>query len=232
MWENLLRRTSGLPDEQVEEFSRERLDDPIARQTEWTCLPGGDESSFCTRTLRETAPQRCEFGPSGAMWAFAGLFLLGGGACVVVAAVQLVGSLAGTSGVAASLDELVVLVLSIVFFACGVILGKMAAKRAVFDKQRNLFWKQRDWPRRSPDGEPEPGAISLQRVHALQLLIARRQEDDSDYFHYQINLVLDDGQRELVVGHGSLRHALPQAQQLASFLNVPVWGPLRAERTD
>ena len=45
----------------------------------------------------------------------------------------------------------------------------------------------------------------------------------SDYKSYEMNLVLKDGERILVIDHGDQKQVESDAAMLAVFLNVPVW---------
>ena len=65
--------------------------------------------------------------------------------------------------------------------------------------------------------------LSLDTVYALQLIREYVKGSESNYYSYELNLVLRDGQRLNVVDHGDGRRLRRDAERLAQFLGVRVW---------
>ena len=63
------------------------------------------------------------------------------------------------------------------------------------------------------------------RIHhaALQLLSEHVSGNDSSYYSYELNLVLEDGRRLSVVDHGDCEQLREDAQLLSQLLGKPVW---------
>ncbi len=85
-----------------------------------------------------------------------------------------------------------------------------------------------DWKgRQPPDQVFDPSTLKhctpLSRIHALQLIAERCHGKNQSYYSYELNLVLDDGQRINVVDHGNCNALREDARALAAFLGKPVW---------
>ncbi len=65
--------------------------------------------------------------------------------------------------------------------------------------------------------------LPLSAVHALQLLRAPAGTGFRNFPCYELNLVLHDGRRVNVAGHGHLDRLRRDARVLRSFLQVPLW---------
>jgi hypothetical protein len=65
--------------------------------------------------------------------------------------------------------------------------------------------------------------VPLSDVHALQLLRAPAGSGFRSFPCYELNLVLHDGRRVNVAGHGHLDRLRRDARVLRSFLQVPLW---------
>jgi len=65
--------------------------------------------------------------------------------------------------------------------------------------------------------------VPLSDVYALQLLRAPAGSGFRNFPCYELNLVLHDGRRVNVAGHGSLDRLRYDARLLRSFLQVPLW---------
>ena len=66
--------------------------------------------------------------------------------------------------------------------------------------------------------DAESGLVKLNTIHALQLIKERCRTKN-----YELNLVLESGQRINVVDHGGLNRIREDANQLSQFLCIPVW---------
>jgi hypothetical protein len=96
-------------------------------------------------------------------------------------------------------------------------------RSVVFDLRCGQFWEQGlDWrarPRLGHEG-------SIKGIHALQLLPERIYDHTSHipfYMSYELNLVNHRGDRLNIIDHGILYWIRQDAQNLAQFLNVPLW---------
>jgi hypothetical protein len=63
----------------------------------------------------------------------------------------------------------------------------------------------------------------LEDIHAIQLLSEYVRRSKSSYYSYELNLVLNDGKRLIVVDHGNLTRLQEDAKKLLEFLGKPVW---------
>ena len=93
----------------------------------------------------------------------------------------------------------------------------------VFDLSTGQFWEQGlDWrarPRRGLEG-------TIQGIHAIQLLPERIVDIASRTpfsISYELNLVNHRGGRLNLIDHGFLSWIRQDAQNLANFLDVPLW---------
>lgn len=121
----------------------------------------------------------------------------------------------------------------LVFFAPFIGIGHYIARRLgypiVFDREAGMFEKRagataappvphRNGAEKRYDRTVEErGSLSLEAIHALQLLyiVSRHQRP-----RYELNLVRADGSRVHVLAKTELER---EAEELASFLDVPLW---------
>jgi hypothetical protein len=111
-------------------------------------------------------------------------------------------------------------------FALGGIFTIFSALSPIrFDKQTGDFRKGRRAAKSIGPHEMEAssGYAKLNSIHALQLIKEYCRKKDSSYYSYELNLVLESGQRINVVDHGSLNRIREDAQTLGQFLGIPVW---------
>ena len=99
----------------------------------------------------------------------------------------------------------------------------LTLRSMVFDLSTGQFWEQGlDWrarPRRGLEGQ-------IQGIHAIQLLPERIVDIASRTpfsISYELNLVNHRGGRLNLIDHGFLNWIRQDAQNLASFLDVPLW---------
>ena len=77
-----------------------------------------------------------------------------------------------------------------------------------------MFWKGK-----------KTDSINLENIHAIQLIrecVAGDSESPS-FYSYELNLVLDDGERRNVIDQGGQGRVVKYAEQLGQFLDVRVW---------
>ena len=186
---------------QPREFAPGKFGDPLARKISWDPAKGGG-SNFRTHHLVEVGPQRVE------VRATIGFALF----CLVFVGMGVVAiSLSVKQGALASA------LIGGVFPIAGSLLYFFSGKPTVFDRSSNTWWRGWQGP---PEGAP-PRRLS--DIHALQIVGEWVASDDSSYRSYELNLVLEDGERVNVTDHGNLRRLREDAQMLSRFLGMPIW---------
>jgi hypothetical protein len=65
--------------------------------------------------------------------------------------------------------------------------------------------------------------VPFSRIRALQLLPERVESSDGNYTSYELNLVLEGGERINVVDHGGLSRLRDDAARVAALLGCPLW---------
>lgn len=199
------------------------LGDTLATRTDWDPLVGGG-SNFRTHRLAPTGPHRMSFKATPGALAFYLLFLTSGLAIILgFGFVKLATGFSLGAGWESILATVLPIVVGLVFAGAGGLLLYTRAAPIVFDKRRGEFWKGRV----APSEVARPDALDthapLDRLHALQIISEHCTSDDSSYYSYELNLVLDDGTRLNVVDHGDLDELRRDAETLAAFLDRPIW---------
>lgn len=109
----------------------------------------------------------------------------------------------------------------VLFIVCGS-LALILQGKAVFDRSEGFFWNGRRKGRQMPACH-----CPLESIAALQILRERISRTDGHPHHtsYELNLVLDNGQRLNVLDHGSLADVRLATAEVQKFLttNPPVW---------
>jgi hypothetical protein len=116
--------------------------------------------------------------------------------------------------------------LGVIFILYGITMILSYRQARVFDMNIGYFWKGKRKPEKSQ--ELSDNQCKLNKIHAIQLIKERVSKSagssgSSYFFSYEINLVLNDGQRLNVVDHGTLSRIRKDAKKLAEFLDVPLW---------
>lgn len=198
-------------------FDPAALGDPVAALTAWEPLrPGGE--AYGTHWLHVVSPQRAEFRPAAYTRIFAGAFIAVGLALFLVFVVLGLGT--DDSG----FDEsgMMAAALCLLFVVIGVALWIYYTTPVVFDRQVGAFWKGR----RVPVGRGRTRrSTPLETIHAVQLL-DELVNFKTIFVSYEINLVLEDGERLNVVDHGNESRIVADGEALAAFLGVPLWNAI------
>jgi hypothetical protein len=195
----------------------DQLDDPVARQTEWTpAVRGG--TNFRTHRLAEISPLRLELKPTFGAMLFCWVFIVMGLVPVGLA----VGVLPGRF--ASQFLLWLVLPIGLIFVVAGVWMYRSFSRPRVFDMQDLWFWRGKR-PDSRDSVEDCKKSAPLDQVHAIQIVaeLCRGSRNSGSYYSYEINLVLHDGSRVNVVDHGNLKHIRKDARKIADLIGVSVW---------
>jgi hypothetical protein len=169
-------------------------EDPIAAKTQWTPLmPGG--ANFITDHLFEEAPSRFVFRPTTSLRLFGLAFLLVGLGCIA-------------AGPLAHIPFMIVFGLPFV----GVGVAVLAHRTSVFDgPSRSYVSKKKQ-------------VVPFTSIHALQIVEETVSgSDDPDFHSYELNLVLQSGERINVVDHIGIEEIRKDAQILSTLTGCKVW---------
>lgn len=150
-------------------------------------------ANFATHTLVVGEGSRLEFKPSLGLKLFGAVFLLVGVGCTL-------GGLL--------VPQWFMVLFGLPFAAVGAYVLK--PKTILFDGAARVFT--------GPKGQVPFGAI-----HALQIVKEHVSSSDSDYWSYELNLVLTDGERVNVVDHGKLQRVRADAQTVSALLGCKLW---------
>ena len=122
-----------------------------------------------------------------------------------------------------------------IFLIAGIFLWKHFTKAIFFDKALGFYWEGTQRPIENTKDE----TIRLQDIHAIQLISeyivsnsssnsggrGRRRRNHS-YYSYEINLILESGERVNVIDHGDKLSVRRDANKVADFIEVPLWDAL------
>lgn len=219
---NAVKQTFQVP-EPVDPAS---FDDPVALQAEWTPAKRGG-SNFCTHKLRRINPSRCEFKMTAGAMLFSVLFLAVGVGVLIAAVVML-----GVKGPSELLLPLLMMtVLGLVFSAVGASVLVSQSAPTVLDTKLGLCWKGREDPRMVAARDKMKLCLSLDEVHAIQLISERCRSSGNNgthsYYSYELNLVRHDGSRVNLVDHGNAKRIRQDANLLSKHLGIPLWDAAR-----
>ena len=201
------------------------FDDPVALLTEWHPTTSGG-TNFRTHRLVERDSTRAEFRPTVTSLTFSLAFLLIGlGQIGAVVYEMFFGSLPGLS----TGSSPALLIGGAAFSIGGGWLLYKATAPIVFDLSRGEYWKGRAARDGAGSGEDRRDAVRLDHVHALQL-VAGEKTAESSVHRLELNLVLEDGDRTMVLGHGDWEKLRNDAHTLSAKLGKPLWDATVAPR--
>lgn len=150
-------------------------------------------ANFATHTLVLHEGSRVELKPSIALKLFGGVFLVVGLGCTL-------GGLL--------VPQWFMILFGLPFAAVGLYVLK--PRTILFDGGARLFT--------GPKGQ-----VPFSAIHAIQIIKERVTSSDSDYWSYELNLVLSSGERINVVDHGSLGRVRADAQTISALLGCKLW---------
>ena len=231
----ILKPAFGLEIEMAAIVPAQFRDDPVASVIAWTPLVKGGVT-FRTRLLTQSEPGRCEFVATRGMM-LAPFFMAGMAFFEAVLCVVVFKFLAGDAGMGELIEKgqyvpLIVLgsapLGALFFLGVAAFFWHMTRRPIVFDRSSGYFWKGSKNPAEQTDPDRVVGCARLEQIAGLQILSEYVESRDSDghtsQFHsYELNLVLRDAVRLIVVDHGNRAALRKDAAMLAEFLDVPVW---------
>ena len=199
-------------------FDPSGLGDPVASKTAWTPAKGGG-ANFRTQKLVKVSSYRIEFRASIEAKIFYAIFLLAG-----------LGMIIGISyyhffqeTLSFNAGTIIPLAMGIVFSAIGGLLLYFGTLPVVFDKMRGCFWKGFQPPNEMIDKTALKHYSEFSRIYALQIISELCRCRNGSYYSYELNLVLNDGQRINITDHGNLQKLREDAKTLSEFLGKPLW---------
>jgi hypothetical protein len=199
-----------------------RFNDIVADSTQWNAvIEHAQSASFCTHRLKQIDSGKVIFTSTAGFKAFTGIFLL---AALIIPMGMLRGYIGGATFFFKETRELVLSMLLTFGFGFGAIYMVYALRRpVVFDKGSGYFRKGYKRVETSGCAGGSKTCVSLDKIHAIQLLALLSSGSKVTYYCYQMNLVLHNGDRMNVIAHGNFRKIKADAEALGQFLNVPVW---------
>ncbi len=111
----------------------------------------------------------------------------------------------------------------LVFVGASLYLLYKLFEKIVFDKRKGIFWKGYKQPSRLEKSESVSNSIRLDQIYAIQLITEFIDDSDSNFYSYELNLILENGERLGVIDHGNQDRIRDNAFTLGKFLAVPVW---------
>lgn len=211
MFEKLAQMAQNLQNNQYA-FDPARFNDPVAIQTSWRPVKGGG-SNFRTYKLVKVNPDRVEFRTTIGAVIFSLIFALPGMALLIFLIPNL-------NWAVIDMGIIIGLLLGLIFASIGGYMFYSQMRPIVFDKQAGFLWKGRK-PQMFTN-EPTARYVWLELIHALQI-IAEYVSGKNSFYSFELNLVLQNGNRINVIDHGNRRRVAEDAEALAEFLGVPVW---------
>jgi len=211
--ENMKKMFGGRP-----AFDPSSIGDPMAIKTGWNPIKGGG-TNFCTHKLVAVSPERMEFRASLGAKIFFGIFLVVGLAVVIGVSAANISS----GNFAFNMNTIFPILFGLVFAAVGGSLLYFGTKPIVFDKRKGFFWKGKVAPDEVFDRNSLKCFAEIENIYALQLISEYCSGNKSSYYSYELNLVLNDGERVNVIDHGNIRKIREDAASLSTFLGKPLW---------
>lgn len=218
MFEQLAKTLQERFGKEQPRFDPALFGDPLATRIEWTPVNRGG-ANFRTHKMAQTGGGRFEFRATVGAWLFYLVFLLAG--LAVAIGIPAGEYCKGTFTFGS--DLIFPLLFGLIFASVGGSMLFIGTKPIIFDKVRGFYWKGRKAPYELAAPAAHKNAARLQDIHALQLIAEHCRGKNSSYYSYELNLVLENGQRLNVIDHGNLEKIRADAAALSRFLDKPVW---------
>lgn len=204
-------------------FDASQFGDPIAEKTKWVPLKNGG-TNFRTHELVLVNPDRMEFKATSLSKLCYLVFAIFG-----ISFIILFLSTIPADGFSINMNSLISPLAGLLFTAIGVFMFYKAATPIVFDKLNGLYWKGRKTLSEVSDYEASTTSARFETIHALQIVSEYCRGSKSNFYSYELNLVLKNGNRINVIDHGSYKKLRKDADTLAEFLGKPVWDAVAAK---
>jgi len=202
------------------------FDDPLALKTGWDPINVGEGASFRNRIGVQANANRIEFRKSKAVTVLATVFMI----IPFIAALAYYLFVYRPLGVLSSPTDFFQPIFFIVltFWPFGLGIFYFYRKVVIFDKNYGYFWRgPRDKQGVIINAADQKDSVKLSEIHALQIIHewivkSTGKGGTTRYKSYELNLVLESGERKNVIDHGNKKKLLEDAKMLGQFLNVPV----------
>ena len=172
-------------------------------------------SNFKTQILVEKKKGILEFVPSIGLILFLSIFFIVGSGFLCFALYKLFIS----QDYNFEMGHLIFGLVSILFLTVSLFMGYENFKPNQFNKLTNRYTKGKE------KNVVKKNAIDipLSKIIALQLIGEIVSGNDSTYNSFELNIVMDDGERFNVIDHGNLKSLIQDAEWLSEFLKIPIW---------
>lgn len=193
------------------------MNDPVINLTSWTPIARGGHAWPTHHLWINTDKGRAEFRPNVPQrksWIIS---------CEIIGLMLLIWQVVWVEAHAMLSDSDKPGLVWLTFALIALPLFSLTLRSVIFDLPSGQFWEQGlDWrvrPSRGLEGQ-------IQGIHAIQLLperIVEGQSRTSFSVSYELNLVNHRGGRLNLIDHCFLNWIRQDAQNLATFLDVPLW---------
>ncbi len=220
MFKRLTKTILGMPDP----FDPSCFGDPIAQKTEWTPIWG----SMCRRRMHhlvQVTPDRLAFKLTKGAIVFSIYSVISWVVFTIGLVLGIRSDLSDTlSAYMIASGAIWVIVYRLGFNLLGYRKLWFSGQPGFFDTQEGWYWASRDpMELGERDDADKVRGVPLDRIHALQIL----KRPGRGFAHapgvQELNLVIEDATRLPLLGHSNVEAIAEEAQQLAEFLNVPLW---------
>ncbi|MEL6135076.1 MAG: hypothetical protein AAFR59_17085 [Bacteroidota bacterium] len=195
--------------------------DPLAAQVSWEPMhPEGN--SFTTHKLDLSRSEVISFQPTTWAKIIPIIFAMAGGILIALAIFDSAGA------------NIMLYIGILLFLMAAALIADQLIVSTSFDKQAGKVTQKRIL--RHILGRPDAlHTLPLSDVYALQILSERittyDEENDrkSAYRSYELNLILKNKERFHILDHADRQRIQVEAEQLAVFLEIPVWDQVKAK---
>lgn len=181
---------------------------------DWGPLKSGG-ASFKTHRLVEISTLRIEYKASVGSIVFGSIFVMAGFGIFSINFFNEVNFWIALFGV--------------VFASAGGYMLKTVFEPIVFDKSLGYFWKGKKSPRQATDISEIKTVAKLDDIYGIQVIKEHVKSSskgkDTSYYSYEINLILNSGDRINVVDYGNADSILQDASKLSKFLSIKILTP-------
>jgi len=200
-------------DEKKEKI-RISLNDEIALKTSFKPLKKGGPN-LRAHELIEISPRRLEFRVTIQGLLFASLFIILGLSAFIGGIIYMM--------ISKQFDSILIMMMGIAFTAGGFSMYWTASKPRVFDLDNSYYWIGKKGPQNSNDSCLLSGVYAVQLLAEFVITDHAKSGKRSSFYSYELNLVLNDGERMNIIDQDGLQEIREYAKKVSKFLNVPLW---------